>query len=65
MLIPYLVVFDGKEMDLSLIQGKWNNNFHMLYSFKEEVEKTSPKSVVDIDYEVVRGRMKVSRGKKY
>ena len=64
-LIPYHRVFDGKEMALDLIQGKWNNNFHMLYSFKEEVEKTSPGSVVDIDYEVARARMKVLRGKKY
>ena len=43
-------------MALDFIQGKWNDSFHMLYSFKAQVEKTSPGSVVDIDYEVVKGR---------
>uniref|UniRef100_A0ACD5Z475 Uncharacterized protein n=1 Tax=Avena sativa TaxID=4498 RepID=A0ACD5Z475_AVESA len=62
-LIPYQRVFDGKEMDLDFIQGKWNDSFHMLYSFKAQVEKTSPGSVVDIDYEVVKGREKASRYK--
>ena len=42
-------------MALEFIQGKWNDSFHMLYSFKAQVEKTSPGSVVDIDYEVVNG----------
>ena len=64
-LIPYHKVFDGKEMALDFIQGKWNDSFHMLYSFKAQVEKTSPGSVVDIDYEVVKGREKVSRGVRY
>ena len=63
--IPYHRVFDGKEMALDLIQGKWNDSFHLFYSFKAKVEKASPGSVVDIDYELVRGKLKVSRGKKY
>jgi hypothetical protein len=63
--IPYNRVYDRKEMALDLMQGKWNDSFHMLYSFKGEVEKTSPRSVVDIDYEFVRGTTKISRGKKY
>ena len=63
--IPYHRVFDGKEMALDLIQGKWNESFYMFYSFKAEVEKRSPGSVVDIDHEFVRGRVKSSRGKKY
>ena len=48
-------------MALDFIQGKWTDSFHMLYSFKAEVEKTSPGSVVNIDYEVVKGRER-SRG---
>ena len=62
---PYNRVFDGKEIALDMIQGNWNDSFTMLYSFKAEVEKTSPGSVVDIDYELVRGRPKISRGVKY
>ena len=38
-LIPYHRAFDGKEMALDFIQGTWTDNFHMLYSFKAEVEK--------------------------
>jgi hypothetical protein len=57
--IPYHRVFDGKEMTLDLMEGKWNDNFHMLYIFKAEEEKTPPRSIVDIDYELVRGRTKI------
>ena len=46
-------------MALDFIQGKWTDSFHMLYSFKDEVEKTSPGSVVDIGYEFVKGRKNV------
>jgi hypothetical protein len=28
--IPYNRVYDGKEMALDLMQGKWNDNFHMM-----------------------------------
>src|SRR4051812_9044583 len=64
-LIPYHRVFNGKEMALDFILGNWTDCFHMLYSFKDEVEKISPGSVVDIDYEVVKGRENVSMGVKY
>jgi hypothetical protein len=63
--IPYHRVFDGKEMALDLMQCKWNDNFHMLYRFKAEVEKTSSGSVVHIDYEFVKGRPKIPRGGRY
>jgi hypothetical protein len=39
--IPYHRVFDGKEMALDLMQGKWDDHFHMLCSFKDEVKKIS------------------------
>src|SRR4051812_39012587 len=61
-MIPYHRVFDGKEMALDFIQGKWTDSFHMLYSFKAEVEKTSPGSVVDIDYKVVKIKRKGLKG---
>jgi hypothetical protein len=63
--IPYHRVYYGKKMALVLVQVKWNDSFHMLYGFGEEVEKRSPGSVVDIDYKFVRGRVKSSRGRKY
>jgi hypothetical protein len=59
--IPYNRFYDGKEMALDLMQGNWKDSFHMLYSFKGEVEKTSPQSVVDIYYEFYKGIAKISR----
>jgi hypothetical protein len=61
---PYHRIFHGKEMALDLIKGKWNGSFDM-HSFKVEIEKRSPMSIVDIDYEIVRGRVKSSIGEKY
>ena len=37
---------------LKSLYGDWANTFRMFYSFKAEVEKRSPGSVVEIDTEV-------------
>jgi hypothetical protein len=49
-------------MSLDFIQGKWNDSFHIIYNFKTRVGKTTSESVIDIDYEFVRGRVKTSIG---
>jgi hypothetical protein len=36
------------------LYGDWANIFRMLYSFKVEVEKRSPGSVVEIDTKVAK-----------
>ena len=37
---------------MKALYGDWANTFRMLYSFKAEVEKRSPGSVVEIDTKV-------------
>jgi hypothetical protein len=47
--VPYMRVFYGKEMALDKIYGQWKHNFKLKYTFKAEVEKACPGSVVEID----------------
>lgn len=51
--LPYMRVFYGKQMAIDNIYGKWTESFHLLYTFKAEVEKASPGSVVHIDKHTV------------
>ena len=54
LVIPYMRVFYGKKMALDNIYGKWSDSFQLLYTFKVEVEKASPGSVVNIDKHTVQ-----------
>ena len=47
--MPYMRMFYAKEIALDRINGPWNESFHLLYTFKAEVEMASPGSVVEID----------------
>ena len=51
--VPYMRVFNGKQHAMDSIYGNWQGSFKLLYSFKAEVEKTSPGSIVDIDHHSV------------
>ena len=55
--VGYDIVWKGREMALKQIYGSWEESFHTLYSWKAEIEKVSPGSVVEIDTEVVQGRV--------
>ena len=59
--VPYMRVFYGKQMALDNIYGKWTDSFQLLYTFKAEVEKASPGSVVNIDKHTVEYKI---NGKK-
>jgi hypothetical protein len=48
--LPYMRVFNGKH---HAIYGNWHESSKLLYSFKGEVERTSPSSIVDIDHHSV------------
>lgn len=50
---PYMRCYYGKEMALDRIYGKYNDSFQLLYTFKAEVERASPDSVVEIDKHTV------------
>jgi hypothetical protein len=43
-------VWDGKQMALEDIQGKWDDSFEDAFRFKAEVERTNPGSFVKIDW---------------
>lgn len=60
--LPYMRVFYGKKMAIDNIYGKWTESFHLLYTFKAEVEKASPGSVVHIDKHTVEFEKKVTEG---
>ena len=58
--LPYMRVFYGKQMAIDNIYGKWTKRLHLLYTFKVEVEKASPGSVVHIDKHTVEFEKKWS-----
>ena len=60
--VPYDRCYNGKEMALDKIYGKYSDSFQLLYSFKAEVERASPGSLVEIDRHTVEYQIK---GKKY
>jgi hypothetical protein len=47
--VNYTIVWKEKQRAMKELYGDWANTFRMLYSFKVEVEKRSPSSVVEID----------------
>jgi hypothetical protein len=51
--LSYYVVWDGKQMAMEQIMGKWNDGFDDAFNFKVEVERTNPGSFVEIEYEKV------------
>jgi len=56
--VPYMRVFYGKEQALDMIYGPWQESFKLLYTYKAEVEKACPGSVVEIDHHPVEYKMK-------
>ena len=59
--LSYWVVWDGRKMALEQLKGKWDDSFEHVWSFKAEVEKTNPDSLVDIEYEQVGKKMRFTR----
>ncbi|XP_010229863.1 uncharacterized protein LOC100844033 [Brachypodium distachyon] len=62
--IPYMRIFYAKEIALDCISGPWNDSFHLLYTYKAEVEMASPGSVVEIDKHTVQYNYKSKRKEK-
>jgi hypothetical protein len=52
--VNYTIVWKAKQRAIKELYGDWANTFSMLYSFKAEVKKRSPGSVVEIDTEVAK-----------
>jgi hypothetical protein len=48
-------------MALEQLKGKWDDSFEHIFSFKAEVEKTNPGSLVDIEFEQVGKKKRFTR----
>jgi hypothetical protein len=59
--LSYWVVWDGRNMALEQLKGKWDDSFEHIFSFKAKVEKTNPGSLVDIEYEQVGKKFRFTR----
>lgn len=59
--ISYYVVWDDRQMALDEILGKWEDSFDAAYSFKAELERISPRSIVEVDHVSVNGKNHFSR----
>jgi hypothetical protein len=59
--VGYDTVWRGKEKALEFLYGTWEENFQVLYSWKAEVMKRSPDSIIEIDCKVVKGRVHFHR----
>jgi hypothetical protein len=59
--LSYYAAWDGKQMALEDIQGKWDDSFEDAFRFKAEVERTNPRSFVEIDWAKEGKKMKFTR----
>jgi hypothetical protein len=46
--VPYMRIYYGKKMALDMIYGLWKDSSNLLYTFKPEVEKACPGSIVEM-----------------
>ncbi|WVZ56439.1 hypothetical protein U9M48_006970 [Paspalum notatum var. saurae] len=60
--LSYWVVYNGRQLALNEILGKWEDSFDYAYAFKTEIERKSPGSIVAIDYEKVGSKIRFSKG---
>ena len=53
--IPYFKVFRGRERALDIINGKWDDSYDLLPTYREELLRSVPGSVVELDTEECNG----------
>jgi len=59
--LSYYVVWDGLQMALEQIQGKWDDSFEDVFRFKAEVDRTNPGSIVDIEWILAGNKRRFTR----
>lgn len=59
--ISYYVVWDGRQIALDEILGRWEDIFQHVFSFKAELERRCPGSIVEIEHERVGNEMRFSK----
>jgi hypothetical protein len=55
--VPYNRVFRGKEKALDMIYDAWDDNYDLLPTYKAELLKAVPGSVIEIDTEEHKAAM--------
>jgi hypothetical protein len=55
--VPYDRVFRGKEKALDMIYGDWDDSYNLLPTYRVELLKAMPGSVVELDIEEHKGAM--------
>lgn len=56
--IHYKRVYMGKDLALKQLYGDWDNNFDNLYTFKQQVERYRPGSLVVIDHHTINNKIR-------
>ncbi|WVZ74436.1 LOW QUALITY PROTEIN: hypothetical protein U9M48_022615 [Paspalum notatum var. saurae] len=59
--LSYYVVWDGRQMALEEINGKWDESFEEAFNFKAEVERTNPGIFVHNEYAKVGKKMRFTK----
>jgi hypothetical protein len=53
--VPYFRVFRGKEKTLDMLNEKWDDSYNLLSTFKAELLRSCPDSIVELDTEEHNG----------
>lgn len=59
--LSYWVVYNGRQLAIDEIMGKWDSSFDYAFKFKAEVERKCPGSIVHIDYEKFGKRLRFTK----
>jgi hypothetical protein len=59
--LSYWKVWDGRQMALDVLQGVWEDSFVHVFSWKREIEKKCPGSVVELEWDVMNNNRRFSR----
>lgn len=59
--VSYYVAWDGRQMALDEIMGGCEDSFVHVFSWKAEIEKRSPGSIVSVEWDIVNKQHRFSR----
>uniref|UniRef100_A0A0E0LY94 MULE transposase domain-containing protein n=1 Tax=Oryza punctata TaxID=4537 RepID=A0A0E0LY94_ORYPU len=55
--VPYDRIFRGKERALDMINGKWDDSYDLLPTYRDELLRSVPGSIVELDTEEHNGEI--------
>ena len=59
--MPYMRVYNGKNLAIDKIYGPWDKSFDNLYIFKAQIECESLGSLVVIDNHIINNKLRFNR----